>query len=529
VSSGPERSAPADRPAPSRAASLLAAALGGVLYFVGYVGYGQAYLTWICFVPGLWAIAGGSPRRALAVGTTLGAVMTLGGFPWIAGMLVEFAGAPFVVGLVGLLALALQQGLGLGLVFWMVRRLERDLGLAPVWSLPMALTAQELFWWQLFPFYIGASQYRFTAITQLADTFGIVGLATLIAFVNGGAWELVAARRAGRPIVRAHVVGPLAALALAGVYGLWRIAQVDAAVAAAPKLRVGLVQTNLGAAAKHLRAHEFTEKHRAMSAELVARDPSVALLVWPETAYNRWLPRDQTTLERGALAGIGRPIVLGLPTYAERPGGGHDAWNSVVLTSSTGHMSSRFDKIELVVFGETLPFADVVPAIKALAPGFNGFRRGETYAHLVLADGTRLLPMICYEDILPSFVRRMWDRAGPAELLVNVTNDSWYGNSDEPLEHLTLAIFRSIETRRALVRSTNTGISALVDPLGRITQRTGQWTEETLVGDVPVLRDRPSAPYQALGDAPLGALALAGVALVIVGARRRARQGQGAA
>ncbi len=510
---------------PSRSASLAAAALGGALYFVGYVGYGQAYLTWLCFVPGLWAIADASPRRALAVGTVLGAVMTIGGFPWIAGMLVEFAGAPLAVGIVGLLALAAQQGLGLGLVFWMVRRLERDRGLAPVWTLPMALTAQELFWWQLFPFYIGASQYRFTAITQLADTFGIVGLATLIALVNGALWELVAARRTRRRIVVARVAWPAATFSAAVVYGLFRIAQVDAAVAGAPKLRVGLVQTNLGAAAKHLRAHEFTEKHRAMSADLVARDPSVDLLVWPETAHNRWLPRDQTTLDRGALAGIGRPVVLGLPTYAERPSGGHDAWNSVVLTSSTGRMSSRFDKVELVVFGETLPFADVFPAIKSLAPGFNGFRRGEAYVHLVLPDGTRMLPMICYEDILPAFVRRMWGRAGPAELLVNVTNDSWYGDSDEPLEHLTLALFRSIETRRALVRSTNTGISALVDPVGRITHRTGQWTEETLVGDVPLLREGPSAPYQALGDAPLGALALAGVALVSLRARRPAPGG----
>jgi apolipoprotein N-acyltransferase len=132
----------------------------------------------------------------------------------------------------------------------------------------------------------------------------------------------------------------------------------------------------------------------------------------------------------------------------------------------------------------------------------------------------KLLPMICYEDILPAFVRRLWNRGGAAEALVNITNDSWYGDTHEPLIHLVLATFRTIETRRALIRSTNTGISAFVDPAGRIVKRTGQWTKETLVDEVPLVRDGSSTLYMVVGDV-LGWLGLALVALGLWRSRGR--------
>jgi len=137
--------------------------------------------------------------------------------------------------------------------------------------------------------------------------------------------------------------------------------------------------------------------------------------------------------------------------------------------------------------------------------------------------------MICYEDILPAFVRRFWNTAGPAQVLVNLTNDSWYGDSHEPIIHLALASFRAIETRRALVRATNTGISAVVDPAGRVIARTGQWRQEVLVAEVPVLDGGDTTVYMRLGDW-VGWLAWGGVlASVAAATRRRRRARQGAA
>jgi apolipoprotein N-acyltransferase len=157
-----------------------------------------------------------------------------------------------------------------------------------------------------------------------------------------------------------------------------------------------------------------------------------------------------------------------------------------------------YDKIELLAFGETYPFSESLPLLNRVF-GDNWFTRGTALRHLQLGD-TSFLPMICYEDILPSMVRRIWQQDGPSDVLVNGTNDSWYGDTHQPMIHLVLASFRSIETRRALIRSTNTGISAIVDPAGRITQRTGQWVRETLVAKVPVIRNNSATVFMTVGN-----------------------------
>jgi apolipoprotein N-acyltransferase len=154
----------------------------------------------------------------------------------------------------------------------------------------------------------------------------------------------------------------------------------------------------------------------------------------------------------------------------------------------------------LVPFGEYIPFGETFPTLYSLAPFTGRFRPGESREPLPL--GKHLLSVnICYEDIFPGQVRSLMrgehDRRIP-DVLFNLTNDSWYGKSTEPMEHLALASFRSIEHRRSLVRSTNTGISAFVDPVGRIVTRSGIWTRETLIDRVPMMQGRTL--YALLGD-----------------------------
>jgi apolipoprotein N-acyltransferase len=197
-------------------------------------------------------------------------------------------------------------------------------------------------------------------------------------------------------------------------------------------------------------------------------------------------------------------------------------YNTVLLLGRDGKRLGLFDKIELLAFGETIPFAQTFPFILDLLPFGSMFTRGNVYEHLLLENGVKLLPMICYEDIIPSLPRRIWDRAGPAHALVNVTNDSWYGDSHEPLMHLAMAAFRSIETRRSLIRATNTGISAFVDTTGRIYARTGQWTQETLIREVPIIADGSQTLYLVIGDL-LVYMAWAVIIAGFIRARRRTR------
>lgn len=473
--------------------------LAGVLYFLSFLSFDLFPLTWICFVPVLYAIRNASPRRALLLGWIFGFVTNAGGFYWVVHLISEFGGLPLPIAVLGFMLLCLYQGFLVALVVMLVRLGGKRLGLAPVWSLPVALVALEFTYPLLFPSYIGNSQYKFTALTQIVEITGVLGLSAIIGLLNGAAYEALDARAHGRRVAPLRIAVPFAVVGASVVFGLVRLPQVDAAAANARTMTVGLVQTNLGSHTKADEPARFMSEHVRMSRELVTRRPDVELLIWPESVYDGFIHVGgrQPVLE--SLASIGKPVLFGALTIDDRNRDGRaEYFNSLVLTSAEGELLGAFDKVELLAFGETLPLSKQFPALDNLFGG-NWFTRGSSFEHLRL-DGTTFLPTVCYEDIIPSLPRRIWRNDGPADLLVNVTNDSWYGDTHEPMIHLVLATFRSIEARRALVRSTNTGISAIVDPAGRIVERTGQWTRETLVAAVPLIDNQSSTFYMRFGD-----------------------------
>jgi len=478
--------------------AILLCAVSAVLYFLTFLNFDLYPLIWFSFVPVLLAIRDATPRRALLLGTIFGALTNAGGYYWVVHTIQEFGGIHIVFALLGYALLCVYQGFLLAIVIALVRYGQRNLGIAPVWSLAVVFPALELAYPLLFPSYIGNSQLRFHAITQIVDVTGMAGLTVLIGLVNGALYELIEARLQARKLQPARIALPAGVFLACAVYGLVRLPQIDARTAAAPKLTVGIVQTNIGAKDKASDPEVFVERHREMSRQVVAARPDVDLIVWPESAYNQLLRRGQPNVAAEVTHGIDRPLLFGALTYGYTESGERQIFNSLLLASARGEVLSVYDKIELLVFGETYPFSASLPALDKIF-GTNWFTRGTSLDHLQLGKYS-LLPMICYEDILPSLVRRVWHAAGPANVLVNATNDSWYGNTHQPMIHLALASFRSIETRRALIRSTNTGISAIVDPAGRITARTGQWTQETLVADVPLIDDGSSTIFMKLGN-----------------------------
>ena len=472
---------------------------GAVLYFLTFLDFDLYALTWICFVPVLFAIRDATLGRTLWLGTIFGTVTNAGGFYWITHLLEEFGHLNLVLALTGFLLLCMYQGFLLAVVLALVRRAQRDLNIAPVWSLAIAFPALELAYPLLFPSYIGNSQFEFSTITQFVDITGMAGLTILIGLVNGAFFEILDARTQSRRIERLRLIVPVVAFASCLVYGLVRLPAVDAKTQVAKRLNVGLVQTNIGARDKAGDREEFIARHVQMSKEIVASHPEVELIVWPESAYNHLLQRAQKNVAYEVTGDIGRPVLFGVLTYGTAANGtDNEIFNSVALASATGDVLGIYDKVELLAFGETFPFSDTLPILGKVF-GSSWFTRGTSLKHLQLGDAS-FLPMICYEDILPGLVRNIWRHDGPSDVLVNVTNDSWYGDTHQPLIHLVLASFRSIETRRALIRSTNTGISAIVDPAGRITHRTGQWQREVLVAAVPLIEDGSVTMFMRFGN-----------------------------
>ncbi len=494
------------------------AILAGCGYFLGFVGFGLWPLTFVFLVPLLFSIRGVSPRAALGWGCLAGLVANLGGYYWVIHLLTQFADLSLPLAVLGYVLLSAYQGALLGVATYLVRRGELHLGWSPVLTLPSALVLAEWVYPLLFPSFVGNGFYAQTWLTQAVDLFGMLGLDACIAAINATLFVALVAKFEKRSIPRIVGLGPAILLFLVGYSGL-RLPSVDAALKDARRLKVAVVQTNLGARDKADKRDEFIARHRRMSEAALLEHPDLDLVVWPESAYNRWIHRRTPNLTEAVTGGLKVPLIFGALTWQEGQGE-REVYNTALATDAKGDVIGRFDKVMLLAFGETIPLVDTFPFIKQWLPRSSTFTTGRTFQNFEIGS-TKLLPMICYEDIIPSFVRQMWQKAGPADVLVNVTNDSWYGDTQEPLIHLALATFRSIETRRALIRSTNTGISAIVDPAGRITARTGQWTQETLIALVPLIQNGESTPYMVIGDL-VAWVALALLCFGILKARRLA-------
>jgi apolipoprotein N-acyltransferase len=498
----------------------IAAIMGGVLAFLGYAGFDQFYLEWICLVPILWAISGQTPGRAFLIGWVAGIVGHGGGFYWIVTMLQEFADMAWPLAALVLLLLAAANGVVFAIWAWGTRLVCRNTGWSVAWVSPVIWTASEKFWPQLFPNYLGASQYKLSVVTQIADLTGILGVTFLVVYMNSTIYTVIERirYRHGNWWQPALAFTVVAATVL--TYGVVRINMVDRITSSAKSMTAGVVQTNVGAGDKHVDQSLFLREHQEMSREMVKTQP-LDIIVWPESVLGINLSSRQGVVPSSLLGDLRTPLLFGAVLQTvER--GEYRLYNSAVLADGTGRILGTYDKMVLVPFGEYIPLGDTFPQLYSWSPYSGRFWRGENREPLLL-NGHALSVNICYEDIFPGHVRRLL--AGGhlgrfPEAMFNLTNDSWYGNSVEPMEHLALASFRSIEHRRTLVRSTNTGISAIVDPVGRVDLRTVQWTKASLTGRIPLMQGR--TVYAVFGDW-IGWVC-AGIALLSLGRALQDRQ-----
>lgn len=476
----------------------IAAITSGVLIFVGYAGFDQFYLEWFCLLPVLWAIRDQRPGRAFLIGWFAGIVMNIGGFYWAVQMFREFAGLAWPLAALGLLLLAAANGFLVAAWAWATRRILRDTGWSVAWVSPVVWTALEKFWPELFPNYLGASQYKLPLVTQVADLTGILGVTFILVYFNSTLFAVLEQWFQNRRSAIRQLLVLAAVMAAVLIYGQVRISAVDRQAATAEHLTIGLIQTNRGAGDKRHDPENLLREHQEMSRSLVASQ-YLDLIVWPESVVSVRLMSREGSLPTEMLGDTHTPTLFGavLQLWEERAA---PPYGSALLADGAGRILGIYDKMVLVPFGEYIPFGETFPALYSLLPVPGRFQPGESREPLPF--GKYLLSVnICYEDIFPGHVRSLMrgrpDRRIP-DVMFNLTNDSWYGKTTEPIEHLALASFRSIEHRRALVRSTNTGISAFVDPVGRIVTRSGIWTRETLVGRVPMMQGR--TVYALLGD-----------------------------
>jgi apolipoprotein N-acyltransferase len=246
------------------------------------------------------------------------------------------------------------------------------------------------------------------------------------------------------------------------------------------------------------------------------RDTSI--LIWPESAFPFFLTREADAMAQIAdLLPRGTVLITGSVRAPDQPAGTRisRAYNSIYVIDHEGSVVSVYDKVHLVPFGEYLPFQDWMEKLGfvQLTKVQGGFIPGARRVAMEIPNAPRALPLICYEAIFPEDVVTSDDRPG---WIVNLTNDGWFGFSSGPYQHLQQARLRAIEQGLPVVRAANTGISAVIDPLGRVVARLGLGIEGVLDSTLPAAI--PPTVYARTGDLPAAIVMAAALLLVI---RRR--------
>jgi apolipoprotein N-acyltransferase len=306
----------------------------------------------------------------------------------------------------------------------------------------------------------------------------------------------------------------------AALYGWVRLRQVDADVARADKAEVGVVQANMSLMGKRKDRREGLRRHVALTQELTTKGP-LDLVVWSETSVTGAVDEDAAAQEYPArfTRSLGVPAIFGAVLVRDVPDSRrYVLFNSALLSDAQGEIRGRYDKTYLLAFGEYLPLGETFPVLYDWSPNTGKFAQGRSLEALPLGKH-RVSVHICYEDVIPAFVNSMM-RHDPAHLLVNITNDAWFGDSTEPWIHLALSKFRAIEQRRYLVRSTNSGVSAIVDPVGRVVTHTGTFRQEAARAAIAWLDG--GTPYRLWGDAPWWLATVAISVMSFVRPRRKA-------
>jgi apolipoprotein N-acyltransferase len=236
-----------------------------------------------------------------------------------------------------------------------------------------------------------------------------------------------------------------------------------------------------------------------------AREFTPELIIWPESATPFYY-QDQSPLGaevRQVAIRSQAALLFGSPAYEKRDDGRWHFLNSAFLLDAKGETLGRGDKVHLVPFGEYVPLKKILPFVNKLVEGIGDFSPG--IIRPMRLGEHRIGLLVCYEGIFPELARAYVNQG--SDLLVNVTNDAWYGYSSAPYQHLSMARFRAIENRIWLVRAANTGISAFIDPSGRIGGATPIFVTLSTTAKVG-LGSRPTL-YRSIGDAlPLAFLLL---------------------
>ncbi len=465
-------------------------------------------LALIGYVPALVGMKHAGPKRAYWIGFFALWVQFSIIVYWVTVAMTVFGGIPWLVALPVLLLLTSAMAGAVAAAFAVTRMIVGRF-FVPQWIVfPAALTAIELlrnfgplggFPWGN----VGYSTATVPVLRQAAALFGVYGLVFVIGLVNAGLAEVVAWRLTRDVFPRRAVAVTAAVLGAVLVYGVVRL---QTPLPAGPTVKVGLLQGNIEQGIKNKseqNANVIFDKFHDLQDE--ALQQGAQLVVWPEAAFPIRVQLERQGFENIGLMREGAPPppasivgVSGVGKVKDEDTGKivrrHS--NSAFYLQGT-KVIGRVDKTHLVPFGEYVPWP-LQDLIKQIVP-IGSAIPGKEWVPIAMRLGDRDVKVgttICYEGIFPE-ISREFARAG-VELMVNITNDAWYGVSSAAMQHLLMYSLRAVESGRSVARAANTGISAWVDVRGEVHAATSIYTGQALVVDVPIGTE--TTLYMLLGE-----------------------------
>lgn len=472
--------------------SLLALA-SGLLLALAFPRPSLVFLAWCGLVPLLLK----GMRRPFFCGWLAGCGFFALVLYWLNIVMTTYGRLHPILSVAAYLLLVAYLALFWGLALWGSARLQELLRLPLPLALPVLWVGLEYLRGHLltgFPWaLLGYSQQPWLPVLQAADLFGVYGLSFLLVLVNATLAEAVVRMRQkqGLPVVSLVVTGLLVTMTLG--YGYWRLETVSGASGDA--LRVALAQGNIEQAQKWNPARQLATLEIYRGLTVRATTAGAELTIWPESATPFYAQepgsRQQHVLDTARMSG--GFLLFGSPAY-QRTAAEVSLLNSAFLLSADGVSLGRSDKIHLVPFGEYVPLKWLLPFVDKLVVGIGDFAPGAV--NPLSMNGYSLGVLVCYEAIFPELARDYVNSG--SDLLVNITNDAWFGNSSAPYQHLGMTAVRAVENRIWLARAANTGVSALINPRGEVVASSDLFVEALVVGEV--FPGSGSSLYRQVGD-----------------------------
>ena len=483
------------------------AASSGFLLTLSFPNFDISWLAWFAFIPLFVALRNLSLKNSFYLGLFAGLVHYLSLVYWLAHTMSAYGHLPFYVSIPVLLLFSFYLALYIALFSMAVTRLCSSplslLFIPPLIWVSLEYIRSFLFTgfpWEL----MGYTQFNMLHIIQISDLFGVYGVSFAIILSNAVAFLiylcLMDKNWQSKEVQTKLAVGAMAAfvviLGAIWFYGKWRINNINELAVMSPSSKVTIVQGNIDQAKKWDPAFQKSSTMKYIHLSSLSKDLQPDLVVWPETATPFYFMHD-IELSKLVLTGIheiGADFLIGSPAFTLN-NDNIEYYNSAFLVDAVGNVNGRYDKAHLVPFGEYVPMKKWLPFVSKMVEGVGDFDTGEK-GQTIKWQKSSIGILICYEIIFPALSRAMVQNN--ASLLVNITNDAWYGRSSAPYQHFSMSVFRAVENRRSIIRAANTGISGFIEPSGSVIETTQIFKDAVITQKVPILQ--VETLYSRFGD-----------------------------